>query len=197
MSVHRLDTPSPSVFGSLAPAWLFFLTVLFAASAGGQEPADPDDDHASPVFYETASYADWKSLCTDPNQAGQCHLYQLITDDQKVPVVTVRVFPVRHMEGIAALATFHTPLETYLKAGLLLGIGNKESVHYPFSWCDRQGCYAQVHLSDDMIFTMKDDWQLTITIESIKAPGHPIDLELSMTDFDHALSAIRKLNDKL
>ena len=197
MPAYRSDTPSATVFGRLAPACLFCLTTLFTAAAGGQESAEPDD-HASPAFYETDSYEDWKSLCTDPDrEVGQCHLYQLITDDRDVPVTTVRVYPVRHMEGIAALATFHTPLETYLKAGLLLGTGDEEPAHHPFSWCDRQGCYAQVHLSDDMIFTMKSNRRLTITIESIRAPGYPIELELSMAGFDHAFSAIRALYDRL
>lgn len=194
MLVCRSNTSSQVAFGSLV---LCFLTILFFASAKGQESDPPPNDGTSPVLYETDNYSAWKFLCTEPNQAdGKCHLYQQITDDKDVPVTTVRVFPVRDIEGIAALATFHTPLETYLKADLKLGAGEEEPDQYPFSWCDKLGCYAQVQLSDDMIYTMKNSDRLTISIESVKAPGYPIVLELSLTDFGRAFSAIRALDNK-
>jgi invasion protein IalB len=142
-------------------------------------------------YYLADTFQDWQKLCLAKAQGEHpCHMYQLIKDENGHPTSEFVLFKLNDEEGVAAAATILTPLETLLPSGLAYSIDDEDSVEYPFSWCDRRGCYARIAFTDDDVFSMKKGRNGLIRIESISAPGKPVLLNVSFSGFTAAFGSL-------
>ena len=93
-------------------------------------------------------------------------------------------------EGISAGAAITPPLETLLTEKMVLSLEQGSSAAYPFSWCDRRGCYVRVALSDDEIFSMKQGSSGTIEIRSVSSPQEALVFPVSFLGFSDAFNSL-------
>ncbi len=142
-------------------------------------------------YYVSDTFKNWQKLCLSTGtEVEPCYMYQLIEDDSSHPTAEFTILRISEEEGISAAATIMTPLETLLTAKLVFSVDGAESRQYPFSWCDKRGCYARIALTDDDIFSMKKGKKGYMEIESISAPGKTIRLPFSLSGFSAAFGAL-------
>jgi invasion protein IalB len=142
--------------------------------------------------YLVESYKDWQRLCIKTDQEQDpCHIYQLINDENDLPLGEITIYKASEPEGISAVATILTPLGTLLTSKLVLTLDDDTTGEYPFSWCDKAGCYVRIALSDDEVYSMKKGRTGTIQIESVSAPGTIVTLSVSLLGFTAAIGDLR------
>lgn len=170
---------------------LIFIIAIAAADIVVAQENSSGASKAIGQYYVASALKDWQKLCLTTGQPGEpCYMYQLIKDDTDHPTAEFTILRVNEEEGISAAATIMTPLETLLTRKLVLSVDGKEIREYPFSWCDRRGCYVRVALTDDDIFSMKKGRAGYLEIESIAAPGKIIRLQFSLSGFTDAFGSL-------
>jgi invasion protein IalB len=142
--------------------------------------------------YLVETYRDWQRICvkTDGDE-DPCHIYQLIKNKDNLPIGEITLLKVSEPEGVSAAATILTPLGTLLTSKLVLNLDDGTNGDYPFSWCDKRGCYARAAFTDDEVLSMKKGRSGTIKIETISAPGEPLTLPVSFLGFTAAIGDLR------
>ena len=162
----------------LAPGICSPQSVLFEESAIGD-------------VYLVETFRDWQKLCVrTERQTETCHIYQLVSDENNHPTMEVSIVRILGEEGIPAGATITAPLETLLTEKLVLSLEEGTYAEYPYSWCDRRGCYVRVALSDDDIVSMKQGNSGTIEIRSASRPNQPLSLRFSFLGFSDAFNSL-------
>jgi len=182
------------IFGNnLAAAVVLVLGLINPTlSAIAQSPTINKDEIPSGQRYLADTYKDWQRLCMKSDQAEDvCHIYQLIKNQDNLPLGEITVFKATEPEGISAVATILTPLGTLLTSQLILTLDDDTKGEYPYSWCDKGGCYVRIALTDDQVYSMKKGRSGTIQIESISAPGEPIILPISFLGLTAAIGDLR------
>lgn len=163
--------------------------LLLPGTAATQSTVFEQSDMGEVYLVDT--FSDWQKLCVrSERQTETCHIYQLLIDDNGHPTAEVSIVRILGEEGIPAGATITTPLETLLTERLSFSIEPGVSADYPFSWCDRRGCYVRAALSDDDIFSMKEGSSGLITITSLSTPNQPMELEVSFLGFSAAFESL-------
>lgn len=129
----------------------------------------------------------WELRCirndTDDRATDPCQMYQLIKDEQDVPVAEVSIFRLGDSQRAEAGATIVVPLETALAQQLTVNVDGKNARRYPYSFCNPVGCYARVGLTTDDINQFKRGNVANITIVPIQALDQKITLPLSLSGF--------------
>ena len=168
------------------------LLLLCTAGIAVAQQNTEDKYIASPgQFYLAETYKDWQKLCLAKEQGKHpCHMYQLIKDENGHPTAEFVIVKLNEEEGVSAAATILTPLETLLPSGLSYSIDDEAPVEYPFSWCDKRGCYVRIAFTDDDVYSMKKGNKGLFLIESISAPGKKIELTVSFSGFTAALGSL-------
>ncbi len=189
MKTDRINSKFKSSTINLITGLLLVLVIPdFALS---QSDSGTSNNTESGQFYLADSYKDWQKLCIATEEGEHpCHIYQLISDENGHPTAEFALFKLNDEEGVAAVATILTPLETLLPAELSYSIDDEDSVDYPFSWCDKRGCYVRIAFTDDDVFSMKKGRKGQFQIESISAPGKPIVLIVSFSGFTAAFGSL-------
>lgn len=169
---------------------LLLLTAVSSAHAqneAAEEAAIPVGQH-----YLAKTYRDWQRICvkTDGGE-DPCHIYQLIKNKDNLPIGEITLLKVSEPEGVSAAATILTPLGTLLTSKLVLTLDDGTKGDYPFSWCDKRGCYARAAFTDDEVFSMKKGRSGTIKIETVSAPGEALTLPVSFLGFTAAIGDLR------
>jgi len=173
--------------------FLIILALQIKISAGQDEglPSVGMSDANPGEFYLAETYRDWKRLCVrTENESELCHIYQLIVDENNHATGEINLFRLNEEEGVSAVGTILTPLGTLLTSNLLLSIDERNSAEYPFSWCDSRGCYVNLGLTDDDVFSMRKGKKAIITIKSVSLPDRPIELEISLYGFTDAFASL-------
>ena len=170
---------------------LVYIIAMCVVSTAISQENSGSDTKVIGQYYVADTYKDWQKLCLTTGQAVEpCYMYQLIEDDTSHPTAEFTILKVNEEEGISAAATIMTPLETLLTRKMSLSVDGQDVREYPYSWCDRRGCYARVALTDDDIFGMKKGRAGYLEIESIAAPGKVIRLKFSLSGFTDAFGSL-------
>ena len=174
---------------ALAISWC-----AWTANAIGQSSGLPVDSNTLPVGqpYLSDTFKDWQKMCVkSKRETDPCYIYQLIKDQENLPIGEITIAKSDELEGVSAIATILTPLGTLLTADLLLEFDSETSSTYPYSWCDKAGCYVRAALSDDEVFAMKKGRFGKIYIETITAPGQRFSMPFSFIGFTAAIGSLR------
>ncbi|WP_172795215.1 invasion associated locus B family protein [Polycladidibacter hongkongensis] len=129
-----------------------YLTVFLCVLSSKSFAEDPV---ASP-----ATSGDWQIVCTqsaakeapaDASEAQGCRMAQsLVSASSGEPVSILRVFA-----GKRPSLLLRTPLNVFLKTGVLLQIDKGKRFAFAFEFCDKSGCYAGVPLSKALLSGFK------------------------------------------
>lgn len=160
-----------------------------AAPGGGIAPSRADAETGEP--YLLGDFTDWQVRCVrgaTPSE-DRCEMTQTLFGADGSATAEVNLFAVRQGE-VAAGATMITPLETLLPRNVTFRIDDGDAKQYPFTFCSRQGCVAQVGFLDAEVDAMRRGQAATLTIFPVQAPNQQVDLAVSLSGFTAAFDAM-------
>ena len=164
----------------------------FAAAALAQDaeaPAVPTAETATVGQLYVLEEADpWQLRCTK-TETGEdpCQMFQALRDESGGDVAEFNMFKIPEGGPAVAGAVVVVPLETLLKAGLIIQVDENEPRAYSFAYCNSYGCIARVGFSPEELAWLKDGKQAVLTIVPALAPETKVNLALSLTGFSDML----------
>ncbi|MDX5401601.1 MAG: invasion associated locus B family protein [Rhodobacterales bacterium] len=127
---------------------------------------------------------DWSLECLKVEEGEEpCQIFQTMTDGEGNQVANMRIFRLPAGGQAEAGALVAVPLETLLTAQLTITVDGAQPKRYPFSVCDRQGCYARIGLTSEDINSYKRGASATVTLVPFVAPDERVEVKLSLTGF--------------
>jgi invasion protein IalB len=187
--MHHLLTRT-AIIAALAVAGPAFAQNTTAPQT--QAPADPGLALGEPVTegpqpgqtYIREVSGDWSLECLKVEDGEEpCQIFQTLTDDEGNQVANMRIFKLPAGGQAEAGALVAVPLETLLTAQLTITVDGTQPKRYPFSVCDRQGCYARIGLTAEDIAAYKRGASATVTLVPFVAPDERVEVKLSLSGF--------------
>lgn len=159
-------------------------------ATGDAATATPRDAAQEGEPYLVDSFTDWALRCVRiDNIDDPCEIHQALNDTGGVRTAEINIFPL--VDGqVAAGATIVTPLETLLPRGVRMSVDGGQVKEYPFTFCNRVGCVAQVGFTSEEIESFKRGSKGVVSIFPVAAPDQVVNLDLSLAGFTAAFTAI-------
>lgn len=141
--------------------------------------------------YLVETHGDWTLRCIRVETAAfdPCEIHQVVLNSGGAPTAEFSLFPLQDAT-MAAGGTIITPLETLLTRGLAFSTDGGTPLNYPFQFCNRQGCVAQLGLSAAEIDAMRAGAAGSISIYPAVSPDQRVDLPVSLKGFTKAMEAL-------
>lgn len=186
-------TPFRPLLVALALSALVVATPILAQTTE-TEPTNPGDtlslgevestETAIGQPYDKAQNGDWTMRCVKAAEGEDpCQMYQLMSDDQQVPIAEFSLFRLPENGQAKAGATIIVPLETSLAQQLTIQVDSNPAKRYPFSFCNTIGCYARIGLTQEDVDSFKRGAKATISIVPMVAPDQRVTVNLSLNGF--------------
>ena len=149
--------------------------------------------------YTREVIGEWEMRCLKGEEGSTeeepCQMYQLMNDEQGVPVAEVSLFRLPSGGGKAiAGATIIVPLETSIPRQMTLAIDGGKARRYPYAFCNPIGCYVRLGLTADDIAAFKRGNEAVMTIVPALAPDQKLALKLSLSGFTASFDKVSVLN---
>lgn len=170
-----------------------------AATSGGDPSSDlsmgteiADGDQLG-SHYVKGDFGSWEQRCTRSGLSEDpCELYILLKDDDDNNVAELAIFnlPEGAQTEAVAGATFTSPLETLLTAGLQLAVDGGKARAYPFTVCTISGCIARIGLTAAELDQFKKGAEATFSIVPFRAPDQKVSLSASLSGFTAGYDAV-------
>ena len=145
------------------------------------------EDAAAPgTPYLREVVGDWGIECLRAEEGKEepCQMFQSLKDDNGNLVSNVRIFKLPAGGQAVAGALIAVPLETLLTAQLTISVdGGANAKRYPFTVCDRLGCYARIGLSAEDVAAFRRGAKAQVGIVPFVAPEERLQLDMSLTGF--------------
>jgi len=196
MATHMANRLRPLILVALLAAAL----PAAAQEAGGEgtaPPAPPGLSTGEPVApkpgqsYLRGKEGDWDIRCIKAESGPErCQLYQLLRDEAGNAVAEFTVFDLPDNGQIVAGATVVTPLETLLTQGLTLAVDGGQAKRYPFTFCNRIGCYVRIGLTKDDLDAYRRGSVANVQIAPAAAPTQAVTLSVSLKGFTKGFEAV-------
>ncbi|MGY3436899.1 MULTISPECIES: invasion associated locus B family protein [unclassified Marinovum] len=159
-------------------------------TASESQPAEGEAEEASgePQLgstYVKETVGDWELRCirTEKPETDPCQLYQLLKEENGNALAEISLFRLPKDAKLPAGATIIVPLETLLTGQLGISVDGGQAKSYPFSFCNRQGCYARIGLTADDIASFKRGAAAKVLIRPFVAPEQVITSTMSLKGF--------------
>lgn len=155
------------------------------------EPVTADAGPQVGQTYDKTTFDDWSLRCLKTEDGNDpCQLYQLLkdADGNAVAEISVRTLPAG-TDAVAG-ATIVAPLETLLTQPLVLTVDGGEARRYPFRFCNRAGCVAQIGFTADEIAQFKRGAAGKLTLVPAADPEVKVDLVISLRGFTAGYDAV-------
>lgn len=108
------------------------------------------------------------------NQDGvSVHLKILDREERKMPRFKISV-----------------PLGAFLPAGLTLSLFDQQPFSVPFQFCDKNGCFINLDLADDVVNALKNNDHMKVTY--MKVNRNMIDAKIDLDGFSQSLEWLEK-----
>jgi invasion protein IalB len=156
-------------------------------------PVEPSTEIEDGVEYVKEVHGDWQINCLRQNGLDNCSLYQLLKDPNDNPTAEITILTLPEGSKAQAGVTIVTPLGTLLTAQAALRVDSGKVRRYPYSWCDRGGCYARFGLTSGDISGFKKGSGATVSLVAIAAADQPLELPMSLTGFTAGWAALQEL----
>ncbi|KAA9008709.1 invasion associated locus B family protein [Histidinibacterium aquaticum] len=150
----------------------------------GGEPAE-----GQPYIRETFDAWSLRCINAPEGQPDPCELYQLLTDQEGNEVAEISVVPLPEGGQAAAGATVVAPLETLLTEQLVVSVDGGAARQYPFRFCNRAGCVAQIGLTTEQVNQFKRGANAQIRLVPAAAPDQEVRLDASLSGFTAGFEA--------
>lgn len=132
-----------------------------------------------------AHYGDWQIQCQD---GAACRMVQLALDADGNSVVSISMQALPEGGSAQLGVVMISPLLTLLPRGISVAVDAGVPAAYPFSWCDRQGCYARFGLTSTQVDAFKSGTNATISIFAVTDTENPVEATLSLSGFTDAVT---------
>lgn len=170
-------------------ATVFAATSLMGTAALAQDSEFPTsqelEDKANGVVER---FGDWQLRCGEDGTG--CRIFQVAQDagGNRVVSVSMQALP----EGSSAQlgVVMISPLLTMLPRGISVAVDDGVPAAYPFSWCDRQGCYARFGLTPTQVEAFKSGGAASINIFAVTDAENAVRANLSLSGFTDAVNSI-------
>lgn len=142
--------------------------------------------------YLKEEHGQWQVRCIKAPEGEEevCRLFNLLSDKDGNSIAQLDMQALPKGSKAVAGIDMATPLGTLLTAQLVMKIDTSKAKRYPYTWCDNLGCYARFGMTAAEIEAMKKGVTAVVTIASVAAPDEPLALELSLSGFTAAWTAI-------
>lgn len=159
-----------------------------AEDAPEAEPAAEAAENAEPALgqtYVAEPVGDWELRCvrTETPENDPCQLYQLLKEGDGNPLAEISLFRLPEDSKLPAGATVIVPLETLLTGQLGISVDGGQPKSYPFSFCNRQGCYARIGLTAEDVAAFKRGAEAKVMIRPFAAPDQIVTSTMSLSGF--------------
>lgn len=156
-------------------------------------PADAADGIGATYTAET--FGDWQMQCVRTEDGNDpCQIYQILKDDKGGSVADISMFALPAGQKAAAGATIVTPLETLLTQQVTLQVDATPAKVYPFTFCNKTGCFARVGFTQAEIDAFKKGNKAVLTVVPAVAPDQKVVTTMSLSGFTAAYDAVVKAN---
>ena len=177
---------------------LIIAGVAFGSAAYAQEASTDTAEDADSQFnigeavtetvgqpYIREEFGDWALRCirAPEGQDDPCNLYQLLTNDEGVPVAEFNLFQLPAGGQAVAGANIVVPLETFLPQQLTIAVDGQNARRYPYTFCNRAGCVARVGFTQAEVDQFKAGANASIRIVPAAAPESEVLLNVSLSGF--------------
>lgn len=168
-------TPAPAPDAAPAPAPADPGLAMGEEVTEGNQPGET---------YVREVSGDWSLECLRVETGEEpCQMYQMMTDDEGNQVANIRLFKLPAGQQAVAGALVAVPLETLLTAQLTITVNGGQPKRYPFSVCDRQGCYARIGLTQEDVNAYRRGAGAVVTLVPFVAPDERVEVPMSLTGF--------------
>ncbi len=161
----------------------------------GEPVASGEPQVGQPYIRE--AFTDWGLRCirAPEGQPDPCDLYQLLTDSDGNEVAEISIVPLPPGSEAVAGATVVAPLETLLTEQLVISVDGGEARRYPFRFCNRAGCVAQIGLTEAQINQFRRGASATMRLVPAAAPDQVVELDVSLSGFTAGFNAATEVPD--
>jgi invasion protein IalB len=193
------------VFAKFVKAATFVVAATVALTLGVNASMAQGKDKAAPAAGAQAPADIWYKLCVDvptpePAKPGEQPKPQKPEEMKKTNVCLTQVdvrdnatailvgkLALRQIAGQPKpqLLAMLPPVNTYLPAGALVKIDDKEPVKLAYQTCDQAGCYAEGPIEPALVDQMKTGKQIAYL--GMDVNGHPLSIPLPLEGFAKAL----------
>ncbi|NOR62692.1 MAG: hypothetical protein GQ535_09400 [Rhodobacteraceae bacterium] len=168
-------------------ATVFAVTSLMGTATFAQDNEFPTlQELADQENGTVARHEGWEIRCAE--DGTNCRMVQLAfnAEGESVVSVTMQALP----EGSSAQlgVVMVSPLLTLLPRGISVAVGDGVPAAYPFSWCDRQGCFARFGLTAAQVNAFKAGSAANINIFAVTDAENPVQASLSLAGFTDAVA---------
>jgi len=168
-------------------ATVFAATSLMGAAALAQDSEFPTlQELADKENGTVARHEGWEIRCGE--DGTNCRMVQLALDAEGNSVVSVTMQALPEGSSAQLGVVMVSPLLTLLPRGISVAVGDGVPAAYPFSWCDRQGCFARFGLTAAQVGAFKAGSDANINIFAITDPENPVQASLSLAGFTDAVA---------
>ncbi len=145
--------------------------------------------------YTSETFGDWQLQCVRTEDGNDpCQIYQILKDAQGGSVADISMFALPAGQKAAAGATIVTPLETLLTQQVTLQVDATPAKVYPFTFCNKTGCFARVGFTQAEIDAFKKGNKAVLTVVPAVAPDQKVVTTMSLSGFTAAYDAVVKAN---
>lgn len=165
------------------------------AAAAPAAPAGPPTSREEAQVgqpYVVETFTDWTVRCIRLDQPEDlCEMHQPLFDDSGTRTAEINIFPLDRGDQVVAGGTVVTPLETLLPEGVRMSVDGGETRVYPFTFCNRVGCVAQVGFRGTEVDQFRRGRSALVQIVPLAAPDQTVALQMSLSGFTAAFEALR------
>ncbi|WP_417525730.1 invasion associated locus B family protein [Marinovum sp.] len=156
-----------------------------AEAATGDTVEAESGEPALGQTYVKEEVGDWELRCirTETPESDPCQLYQLLKEGDGNPLAEISLFRLPKDSKLPAGATVIVPLETLLTGQLGISVDGNQPKSYPFSFCNRQGCYARIGLTAEDVAAFKRGAAAKVMIRPFAAPDQVVASTMSLKGF--------------
>lgn len=169
---------------------LSILAALAAAPVLAQDATTADEnfptsealsDEANGVV---ARHGDWQIRCAA--DGANCRMFQAGFDEEGNEIANISLQPLPEGSAAQLGASVVTPLLTLLPRGVTMGVDDGVPAAYPYSWCDRAGCYARFGMTTSQVDAMKAGNSAYLSLFAITDQNKEIRATVSLVGFTDA-----------
>lgn len=169
-----------------------------AAIAPEDQLAVGEEQQGEPQLGQTylkQESGDWELRCvrTENPEQDPCQLYQLLKEENGNPISEISLFRLPDGGKLPAGATIIVPLETLLTGQLGISVDGAKPKSYPYSFCNKVGCYARIGLTAEDVAAFKRGAQATVMLRPFKAPDQVVTTIMSLKGFTAGYDMVTKV----
>jgi invasion protein IalB len=161
------------------------------AEAPVENDINPDAPSTQPQSYIRETSGEWQLECYRTGQEEEpCQMLQPLFGAEGNQVANMRIFRIPDGGQAIAGAVVAVPLNTMLTAGLTILVDANAPQRYPFSVCNKHGCYARIGFTQEDIDAYKRGANAIVSLVQSIAPDQRVDLKMSLSGFTDAFDKV-------